>query len=114
MSQRMKRGRRENDESGTTARWHEGCSENRRETARKEIGRGRRPRGWATATVALKGVDSLRPCLLAPATSHHTRVKKATGWMEVDGATGRTVLRREGSEWIGKEEGARRTSLDHV
>ena len=22
--------RRENDESGTTARWHEGCSENRR------------------------------------------------------------------------------------
>ena len=24
----------ENDESGTTARWHEGCSENRRETAK--------------------------------------------------------------------------------
>ena len=28
--------RRENDESGTTARWHEGCSENRRETAKRE------------------------------------------------------------------------------
>ena len=26
--------RRENDESGTTARWHEGCSENRRGTAK--------------------------------------------------------------------------------
>ena len=28
--------RRENDESGTTARWHEGCSENRRETAKRD------------------------------------------------------------------------------
>ena len=40
--------RRENDESGTTARWHEGCSENRRGTEgrlRREIlERGRRPR----------------------------------------------------------------------
>ena len=26
----------ENDESGTTARWHEGCSENRRETAKRD------------------------------------------------------------------------------
>ena len=26
--------RRENDESGTTARWHEGCSDNRRGTAK--------------------------------------------------------------------------------
>ena len=26
----------ENDEGGTTARWHEGCSENRRETAKRD------------------------------------------------------------------------------
>ena len=35
--ERRDRGRsdkRENDESGTTARWHEGCSENRRGTAK--------------------------------------------------------------------------------
>jgi len=36
----------ENDESGTTARWHEGCSEKRREgdCEEREIGRGRLPR----------------------------------------------------------------------
>ena len=28
--------RRENDESGTTARWHEGCSENWRGTAKRD------------------------------------------------------------------------------
>jgi len=31
----------ENDESGTTARWHEGCSENRRGTAKGD----RKPNG---------------------------------------------------------------------
>ena len=37
--ERRDRGRSdkgENDESGTTARWHEGCSENRRETAKRD------------------------------------------------------------------------------
>ena len=29
----------ENDESGTTARWHEGCSEKRRETAKRDTKR---------------------------------------------------------------------------
>ena len=33
-----------NDESGTTARWHEGCSENRRETAKRDRKR-RTPKG---------------------------------------------------------------------
>ena len=34
----------ENDEGGTTARWHEGCSENRRETAKRDRKR-RTPKG---------------------------------------------------------------------
>ena len=43
--------RGENDESGTAARWHEGCSEKRRETAKRDTKRQtpQRP-GWATAS----------------------------------------------------------------
>ena len=52
MSQRTTGQERSNDESGKTARWHEGRCENWRETAkllRRERGRGRRPS---------KGVDA--------------------------------------------------------
>ena len=35
-SDRGRSNKRENDESGKTARWHEGCSENRRETAKRD------------------------------------------------------------------------------
>ena len=43
---------RESDESGTTARWHEGCSEKRRETAKRDRKRQTDPDslGWATAS----------------------------------------------------------------
>ena len=33
---RVRSDKRENDESGATARWHEGCSENRRGTAKRD------------------------------------------------------------------------------
>ena len=36
--------KRENDESGTTARWHEKVAARSGERLRREIGRGRRPR----------------------------------------------------------------------
>ena len=45
--ERRDRGRRDkgkNDEKGATARWHEGCSENRRETAKRDRKR-RTPKG---------------------------------------------------------------------
>merc|ERR1711934_1203092 len=45
--ERRDRGRsdkREHDEKGETARWHEGCSENRRETAKRDRKR-RTPKG---------------------------------------------------------------------
>ena len=60
-----------NDESGTTARWHEGCSENRRETAKRDRKR-RTPKGGrrlAHHTPLLKiplcggGVPSSHPSL---------------------------------------------------
>jgi len=61
--ERRDRGRSdkgENDESGTTARWHEGCSENRRETAKRDRKR-RTPKGWVTL-------------------AHHTPLLKIPAW----------------------------------
>ena len=53
--------RRENDESGTTARWHEGCSENRRGTAKGDRKRQttKEGLGWATASTTLLSLKSL-------------------------------------------------------
>ena len=52
--------RRENDESGTTARWHEGCSENRRGTAKGDRKRQTtKGLGWATASTTLLSLKSL-------------------------------------------------------
>ena len=69
-SDRGRSDKRENDESGKTARWHEGCSEKRRETAKRDRKR-QTPKGGrrlAHHTPLLKipvggGVPSSHPSL---------------------------------------------------